>query len=106
MAYCTSDDVRTIISSSLEDNEITALIVLADQEITDRKLTARGSVKRISMYLTAEMIALKEPSSMAAGGISTSTPLDAKGWRDMAESLIKRAGEPPIVVANDPLPNE
>jgi len=49
---------------------------------------------------------LKEPSSMAAGGISTSTPLDAKGWRDMAESLIKRAGEPPIVVANDPLPNE
>jgi hypothetical protein len=106
MAYCTVDEVRNIISSSLSDTDITALIVLADQEIADRLLTSRGSVKLISMYLTASLIALREPQTMSTGGVSTSVPMTSKDWREMAESLIRRTGGLPIIIKNDPLPNE
>ena len=107
MAYCTYDEVRTVISTSLEDADITALIVLADAEINARLLHNRNSNVRklISMYLTASIIALREPQTASTGGISHVT-MGAKDWREMAESLIKRSGEPPIIVANDPLPNE
>jgi len=86
--------------------DITELIVLADQEIADRGLSSRGSVKTISMFLTASMIALKQPQTASLGPMSATASASVVDWRGLAESLIQRSGTPPIHVANDPLPNE
>ena len=108
MAYCTFTEVKRIISTNMASADITALIVLADAEIDARELDGRGSniKKQISMFLTASMIALKQPQTASLGGVSANASASVIDWRKLAEDLIKRSGEPPIVIANDPLPNE
>ncbi len=109
MAYCTYTDVRYIIHTSLEDADITALIVLADAEIAARGLTTLGSdvLKTISMYLTADMIQPETTRSTTTASLNAQPP-PPPNWRKHAEQLITRclAGTPPIYVSNDPVPTE
>lgn len=108
MGYCTYTDVKRIIETTLENADITALIVLADAEIVARELTDLNSdiLKTISMYLTADII---QPETVNSGGLGA---LNAQGtpppnWRRRAELLISRTrSEPPIYVSNDPVPTE
>jgi len=88
--------------------DITALIVLADAEIDERLLNTRPANvrKRISMFLTAELIALKQPQTAQLGPMSATASASVTTWRELAENLILRAGDPPIFLKNDPLPNE
>jgi len=107
MANCTYDDVKRIIETSLEDADITALIVLADAEITARGLTSLNSdvLKAISRYLPADMIQPETIRSGNIGAISGQNP-PPPNWRQRAELLISKARvstEPPIYVANEPV---
>ena len=106
MANCTATEVKLIITTTMVDADITSLITLADAEITARGLDSRSSnlKKTISMLLTADLVSSRVPSSVNVGpGSAQSAP---PNWREKAEALILNSGEPPIIVKNDPLPNE
>ena len=70
MAYCTATDVRTIVTTSLTDDEITGIIETSDTEI-DRRIGSQGSsdklIKKLSMLLTAHVIKTRQPRSVAIG---------------------------------------
>ena len=102
MANCTEDDVRRIISTTLSDEDVTAEIVQADAEITARLLDSRPAdvKKTISMLLTAELIALKEPRTIAMGGASMQAPSSAGDYREHAEKQIAKTGKIPFKVIN------
>src|SRR3989304_4989384 len=105
MVYSTYTDVKRIIDTTLADADITALIVLADAEITARGLTALNSdvLKAISMYLTADMI---QPETIVSGGVGpqvAASPMPPANWRKRAEKLISHVQDPPIYVGNDPV---
>jgi len=107
MPNCTYTDVRRIIDTELADADLTALIVLADQEITTRQMTGRAAniLKMISMYLTASMVAMRDPYIRSIGDFRDQK-LSGKDWRDLAHDLIRRTGPSPYVIANEPLPWE
>ena len=107
MANCTAAEVKLIITTNLSDVNIGSLITLADAEITARGLDTRSSnvKKTISMYLTADLIVNKQPPAINLGPISAGRQA-ADVWRKKAELLILNSGEPPMVIKNDPLPNE
>lgn len=90
MANCTYNDVRQIIVTVLQDTDITALIVDSDAEITRRGLTDLPADirKRVSMYLTAEVIAAREPGQRSDQGASSAPGETSEGWRKKAEALI------------------
>ena len=107
MAYCTNTEVRLIIDTSHTDDEITAIIVLADAEIDARGLDglADNVKKLISMYISASIIALRDPSSKSIGEYREDK-LNAAGWREVAENQIKRmsaADELPFLTHNEPI---
>jgi len=62
--------VRTIITTSLTDNEITGIIETSDTEI-DRRIGSQDSsdklIKKVSMLLTAHVIKTRQPKSQAIG---------------------------------------
>jgi len=103
MANCTATEVKTIITTGLTDPEVTALIVLADAEITARGLDTRNSslLKTISMLITADLISARAPPTLTLSPMGYSNPMPT--WRQKAEALILRSGTPPIVVSNDPV---
>lgn len=107
MAYCTFSDVRRIIDTDLADSDITALIVLADEEIVARAMNTRrtNTKKIISMHLTAAMIAQRDPYSRSMGEYREQK-MSPKEWRAAAENLITQTGPSPELIANDPLPWE
>lgn len=107
MAYCTYTDVRRIITTDLADADLTALIVLADEEIDVRLLNTRSTniKKRISMYLTADMAVNTDPPMVTVGGVTIQSHRD-DSWRRKAEAFILNTGDLPIEIKNDPLPNE
>lgn len=106
MANCTASEVQLIINTTMTDTDITSLITLADAEITARGLDTRNSnlKKTLSMFLTADLISSRDPKSVNLGALSAQNP--APTWREKAEALILNSGEPPIMIKNDPLPNE
>jgi len=105
MAYCVAADVKRIIPTSMDTTDITELITLADKEIDDRELNARSTETRklISMLLTADLIVVFEPVSSGMGGISSQSH-GVTVYRKRAEALIRRTGEPPIYLSEDPIP--
>jgi len=107
MANCSAAEVKLIISTNLSDADITSLITLADAEVTSRGLDTRNSniKKTISMLLTADLIVNKQPPTVNVGPTSRQIH-PATTWRQKAEQLILQSGEPPIMIKNDPLPNE
>jgi hypothetical protein len=90
VANCTYTDVRRIIISKLQDADITALIVDSDAEITRRSLTdlPLDIRKRVSMYLTAEVIAAHDLGQVSTSGSSSVPGETSAGWRKKAEDLI------------------
>jgi hypothetical protein len=107
MAYCTYTEVRRIIDTSLEDADITAIIVLADAEIDARGLDALpDNVKKlISMLISASIITLRDPATKSIAEYREDK-LDAVGWRELAENQINRmssAGELPFLTTNEPI---
>jgi hypothetical protein len=102
MANCVFGDVRKIIESTLQDAEITEMIVLADAEITARKLDSRPAniLKTLSMYLTAELLSFNEPTLNQTGGVSLSQSPN-RNYRQKAEDLIKSTSGLPIIIANE-----
>ncbi len=102
MVYCIYTDVKRIVTTSLADADITALIVLADAEITARGLTTLNSdvLKAISMYLTADMIQPETTTSGGLGALNAQSPLPPN-WRERAETLIAKSSGLPIYVGKD-----
>jgi hypothetical protein len=94
MANCVEDDVRRIIDTVLADADVTALIVQADAEISERDINAStGVLKTISMLITASLIGLKDAKSRGAGEYSETTR-DPQDWRNQAEILISKINAP------------
>jgi len=104
MPNSTSSDIRLIIDSGLTNDEITAIIVLADAEMTARGLDEGASniKKLISMLITASLCALRDPASKSIGEY-TESKLSAEGWRSLAENYISHLVDIPFLVANDPI---
>jgi len=96
-ANCNATEVRTLISTSLTDEDITSLITIADQYITDRGLTK--SLKLISMLFTASLIAFKDYKSYGIGDYRENTR-DPQEWRDEMEKVITETDEPTTIVDN------
>lgn len=94
MANCTYTEVRRIIDTSLEDTDITALIVLADAEIAERNMSGNSNIKKtISMLLTASLCAAQDPETRSIGEYSESTKT-AEEFRALAETYITRIRTP------------
>lgn len=94
MAYCDSDDVKMIISTSLADASITELVAIADADIDDKLGGATLStalLKKCSMMLTAAMIAEGNPKNYTVGEAKVDMGNRAKSWRAEAELTISRA---------------
>lgn len=103
MVNCTFDEVRLIIDSTLTDVNITALIVIADAEITARHITSTsrsaGVLKLISMYLTASYIAMRDPHSRSVGKYRE-TVASAKDWMLLANQKINDTSPIPRLAYN------
>ena len=72
MAYCSASDVRLIVSTSLTDAEISAIIAMSDAEI-DRRLGSQDAsdelILKLSMLLTAHSIKTRQPRSVPSASI-------------------------------------
>jgi len=102
MPNCDHDDVKAIVDTDLGDTEIDALVVLADQEITDRGIVGSSSaLQQISMLLTAEMVASRMPMTEKSIGEGRSLR-GPEHYRKMAERRIASlANEIPFVAWNE-----
>ena len=109
MPNCIPDDVRLILDTGLEDNDLEALIDVADGEIAARGFS--GSVwtaalkRQLSMLLTAELASLNESRIRNAGEYGD-VQTSGRKYRERAEALIKNAGEPALLVWTEPTPDE
>lgn len=110
MANCTNSEVRYICSTGLDDTQLTALIVLADAEMSDRGITSTnysaGTLKQVSMLITASLAAMNEITTYGKSDYSSTGESMPKYYRKLAEDLIVRGGELPLYVWNEPLPDE
>lgn len=91
MSYCTYEDVIGNIATDLEETDIEALIVLSDVEIDARAdmVNKAAPIKNIlSIYLTCEKIAGKEPKTSNLGPATFTQNLSSADWRLKAENLI------------------
>jgi len=91
MSYCSYEDVKGNISTDLEEVDVDPLIVLSDSEINARAdMTNRtATVKRLlSIYLTCERIAGKDPKTASLGPASFTSTLTPAEWRLKAENLV------------------
>jgi len=100
MPYCTYLEVKRVIDTSASSGDIAALILLADEEIDDRVDAGTGNwtnnnLKKLSMLLTAESLALNDTSARAADDTSKGYNNPAKKYRDQAEDLIARLSSSP-----------
>jgi hypothetical protein len=68
--YCTEEDVRMIVETSLDDNQIMEIIEMSDAEI-DRRIGAQSTsdrlVKKLSILITAHTVKTRQPRSQATG---------------------------------------
>ena len=103
MAYCTATDVRLIIETSMETDDITSLIILADDEVDEM---AEGVTlsdvdkKRCSMYLTAIMIAEKQPSSYTVGSVRINMKDRSARWLKKVQDIINDNRTIPVKVTS------
>ena len=84
MPYCLHQDVRLLVDTALEDEEIEDLIELADEELDGLLGGASMSnqmKKACSMRLTAIMIVENQPESIRMGGLSMKYVDCATRWR-------------------------
>ena len=90
-AYCTYENVVGIIATDLEEAEIELLIANSDVEIdarADMKDKAVSIKKLLSMYLTCEQVAGKEPKTSNLGPATFVATLSPADWRLKAENLV------------------
>ena len=103
MPYCVAADVRRIIDTDLGDADIIELITLADQEITDRALSrTTATLKRISMLLTGELIAIRRFSAKSIGEYREEVR-GPEDYRRLAEKTINDTGDVPFLSYNEPI---
>lgn len=68
--YCTPSDVRLLISTTLEDGDITRLIEQASAEIDKRigtQSTSDQVVEKLCAFMTAYTLKIQRPQSEALG---------------------------------------
>jgi len=110
MANCLYTDVRLIIDTGQSSGDIAGLITLADEEIATRGLTGAAwtanNLKRLSMLITAEMLANSDTGARAVGDGTQILGNPSKKYRDQAEAMIKRTSYPALISYNEPLPDE
>lgn len=94
MAYCKSSDVRLLIRTDLEDDEIEDLIALGDSDLDDllggASMTATQK-KKCSMRLAAAAIADREPASFSMGKVRIDNYDRAQRWRKYVNRQVARA---------------
>ena len=92
MAYCTASDVRLIVSTSLTDAEISAIIAMSDAEI-NRKLGSQDAsdelIRKLSMLLTAHSIKTRQPRSVAVGEYREDAGNVSEVWEMEIERIYK-----------------
>ena len=92
MASCTPADIRLVINTGLTDDNLTALIALADAEITGRGFTsAKWTVdlkKKLAVLLTAELVSQNDVMSRGINEYQAVKPETPSTWRSLAEKLI------------------
>jgi len=94
MPYCTADEVRRIIDTGLDDDEITPIIAIADAEIDERNIDVSPNVrKQLSMLIAASLLSMNDTGARAVGEYQEK----ARGypqWRKLAEDLIANTRTP------------
>ena len=94
MPYCTDEEVKILIETSLEGHEIETLIALADADL-DRMLGGTSMEtslkKKCSMMLSAAMISDKEPGSYSVGGVRIDQSKRAENWRSQVREIVASA---------------
>jgi hypothetical protein len=92
LAYCTSSDVRLIVSTSLTDDEISSIIAMSDAEI-DRKIGSQDAsdelVKKLSVLLTAHTIKTRQPNSIAIGEYREDSGNTLQVWEREIERILR-----------------
>lgn len=98
MVYSTPDEVKLIIETSMSDDDITLLIVLADDEVDGMGGAALSDVdkQKCSMYLTAIMIAEKQPSSYSVGTVRINMRDRTARWLQRVKDIIDENRTIPI----------
>ncbi len=89
---CTFADVRLVINTGLTDENITALIALADAEMTGRSFTSAKWTtdlqKKLAILLTAELVSQNDVMSRGINEYQAIKPEKSSNWRNLAERLI------------------
>jgi len=89
--YCKPSDVRLLVSTTLEDVDVSRLIEQSSAEI-DKRIGAQSTsdqvVEKICALITAHAIKMVQPSAVTVGMYQeTRNPLEA--WRVEIERLFK-----------------
>jgi len=95
MPYCTAADVRSIIDTSLIDEEIEGIIETSDAEIDKRIGVQNGSdklVKKLSILLTAQTIKTQQPQVQAIGEYREDAGIVLLVWERAIESIYRLYG--------------
>jgi len=68
--YCEPGDVRTVVNTTLTDDQIAGIILMSDAEI-DRRIGVQSAtdrlIRKLSTLLTAHTIKTRQPQSQAIG---------------------------------------
>ena len=92
MAYCTAADVRTIVQTSLTDEQIKSIIETSDAEI-DRRIGAQDPsdklVKKLSILLTSYTIKTRQPRSQGIGEYREDADDVLEVWKREVERIYR-----------------
>lgn len=92
MPYCTAADVRTIVDTSLTDEEITGIIETSDAEI-ERRIGVQTSsdklVKKLSMLQTAYTIRTRQPQAQVVGEYREDAGNILHTWKQEIEAIYR-----------------
>ena len=106
MGYCTVSDVRLLVKTSLTDSEITSLIDLADAQINDIESDnshtfSTSKKRRLSMRMTAILVAAREPEAAGAGDYGGFARDQITVWQRDIHKLLQEELEPGFIIASD-----
>jgi len=104
MVYCTANDVRLLVSTTLEDSELEHFIAQASAEIDKRigaQSTSDQAIEKLCALITAYIIKLQSPQVEALGDlVKIDAGVTLELWRDEIERLY-RLYKTPIVKSSE-----
>ena len=102
MAYCTAPDVRSVVNTTLTDDEILAIIEMSDAEI-DARIGGQDAsdklIKKLSVLLSAHTVKTRQPRSMAIGEYREDAGNVLEVWEREIERIFRLYKEPSIAAS-------